>query len=557
MSNKEIISVFKTVQKLLELHDANPFKVRGYGSAIFNLEKLEEPIETATTATLEEAGLKKGMLSKIESFVGTGTFDDFDEYRALTPDGVFDMLNVKGVGPKKIRTLWKDLEIDTVAKLYQACLDGQIADVKGFGEKTQASLIETLEFSMKNETTFRYADALAISDNILSILNKELNTDAVPVAQLAMHSNVVDTLTYVTTSLATDLELPFLDLDPKQSGPKTIRGTIKEVGIAFELIQVNESEFDSKVIEYSSSEYHLGTPTPLGLNIYSALQKSTQSPKAFYNSIGYHEIPAPSREGIIEDLYKLDKPEPKLLENGDLLGILHNHTTFSDGKHTLKEMADACKDLGHQYVGITDHSVSAFYAKGLEVERVLKQQKEIDELNAGYGDSFKIFKGMESDILNDGSLDYEEDILKTFDFIIASVHSNLKMDLDKATDRIIKAVENPYTTMLGHPTGRLLASRAGYPIDHQKIIDACAANGVTIEINASPWRLDIDWTWVPYCIEKGVMLSINPDAHDIRGYDDMQFGVLAGRKGGLTAEMTVNTRSRKELEKLFSKKKTK
>lgn len=557
MSNKEIISVFKTTQKLLELHDANPFKVRGYGSAMFNLEKYEGTIETATTADLEGVGLKKGMISKIETFLSTGSFDDYDEYKALTPDGVFEMLNVKGVGPKKIRTLWKDLEIDTVPKLYQACLDGQIAGVKGFGDKTQASLIETLEFSMKNEGTYRYADALVISDEILGILNKELKNSVTTVGQIAMHSNVVDTLSYLTSAPISSLKTSFLDINPKQSGPKTIRGTVKEVGIGFEIVQVSEDELESKTIELSSSGLHLSSPTPLGINIYSALQKSKQSTKAFYNSIGYHEIPAPSREGLIEDLYKVDQAAPNLLKNDDLLGILHNHTTYSDGKHTLKEMADACKELGHQYVGITDHSVSAFYASGLEAERVLAQQKEMDELNTSYGDSFKIFKGMESDILNDGSLDYDEDILKTFDFIIASVHSNLKMDLDKATNRIIKAVENPYTTMLGHPTGRLLAQRQGYPLDHKKVIDACAANGVSIEINASPWRLDIDWTWVPYCMEKGVMLSINPDAHEIKGYDDMQYGVLAGRKGGLTAEMTINTRSRKELEALFSKKKPK
>ena len=205
-------------------------------------------------------------------------------------------------------------------------------------------------------------------------------------------------------------------------------------------------------------------------------------------------------------------------------------------------MVDAAKELGYQYIGITDHSKSAFYANGLKPDRVLEQIQAINALNAKLND-FTILKGIESDILNDGSLDYEEDILKQFDFIIASVHSNLRMDEEKATNRIIKAVENPYTSILGHPTGRLLLSRQGYPIDHKKIIDACADNGVSIELNANPYRLDLDWSWIPYATEKGVLISINPDAHSTQGILDIHYGVLSARKGGLTKEQCLNTYS--------------
>ena len=238
---------------------------------------------------------------------------------------------------------------------------------------------------------------------------------------------------------------------------------------------------------------------------------------------------------------------PKLVTEKDVKSVMHLHTTYSDGLHSLRDMALYSKELGYEYMGLTDHSKSAFYANGLKPERVLAQMEEVDELNKELA-PFKIFKGIESDILYDGSLDYEEDILKKFDFIIASVHSVLKMDKEKATTRLIRAIENPYTTILGHPTGRLLLSREGYPIDHKKVIDACAANKVILELNANPVRLDLDWTWIPYALEKGVKISINPDAHSKEGIHDIRYGVLAARKGGLTAEMCFNNLGLKEFE---------
>jgi DNA polymerase (family 10) len=234
---------------------------------------------------------------------------------------------------------------------------------------------------------------------------------------------------------------------------------------------------------------------------------------------------------------------------------LHNHSTWSDGLNSIEEMARACIDGGYTYFGICDHSRSAGYAGGLSAERVLQQMEEIDALNAKLA-PFRIFKGIESDILGDGSLDYEADILARFDMVVASVHSNLKMDEDKATERLIRAVENPYTTILGHPTGRLLLIRRGYPIDHRKVIDACAANGVAIEINAHPYRLDIDWRWLDYCMEKEVMISINPDAHEKSGIHDMQYGLLAARKGLLRRRFCLNALSCAEFEQYLAMRKS-
>jgi len=275
-----------------------------------------------------------------------------------------------------------------------------------------------------------------------------------------------------------------------------------------------------------------------------------------YDSLDLAFIPPELREGTFEVDMSQSAQLPVLLEMSDLKGSFHNHSTYSDGKNTIREMAQKCIDSGYQYLGMADHSKSAFYASGLQEFQVAQQHEEIDRLNDELA-PFKIFKGIESDILNDGSLDYDDSILATFDFIVASIHSNLNMDKTKAMTRLLRAIENPYTTFLGHPTGRLLLSRAGYPVDHKVLIDACAKNKVIIEINANPWRLDLDWRWVHYALDQGVMLSINPDAHEIDGIDDMYFGVCVGRKGGLSKKETFNAMGLKDVEKYLAERKSK
>ncbi|XFE76247.1 PHP domain-containing protein [Algoriphagus halophilus] len=305
----------------------------------------------------------------------------------------------------------------------------------------------------------------------------------------------------------------------------------------------------------SSSPTFLSEPVTEKENVGDLLNKKDYSnEEEFFQNNKLEFIPVEMREGLGEVSLAKEHKIGKLLEDSDLKGILHNHSTYSDGKHGLKQMAEYCRDLGYEYLGISDHSRTAFYAGGLEVERIIKQHQEIDELNRELA-PFKIFKGIESDILPDGSLDYPDDVLESFDFIVSSIHSILNMDIKKATNRLLTAIENPYTTILGHPTGRLLLRRAGYPIDHKSIIDACAKNKVVIEINANPWRLDLDWRWVRYAMDQGVMLSINPDAHEMDGYSDMKYGVLTGRKGGLTKDMTLNAFSREEIDSYFSERK--
>ncbi|HSC37027.1 MAG TPA: PHP domain-containing protein, partial [Chitinophagaceae bacterium] len=241
---------------------------------------------------------------------------------------------------------------------------------------------------------------------------------------------------------------------------------------------------------------------------------------------------------------------PQVITPADIKGIIHSHSNWSDGGNTLDEMAKACIAAGYEYLVISDHSKSAFYANGLSEERIREQHRYIDELNSKLA-PFKIFKSIESDILNDGSLDYPDNVLATFDLVIASVHSNLKMTEEKAMTRVLKAIENPYTTILGHPTGRLLLSRKGYPLDHSKIIDACLANKVVIELNAHPRRLDMDWRWIREATEKGVLISIDPDAHTIEGFGDCRYGVLAAQKAGLTKENNLSSFSLKEFEQFL------
>jgi DNA polymerase (family 10) len=422
--------------------------------------------------------------------------------------------------------LWKELEIESIGELLYACNENRLTTLKGFGEKTQTQLKLNIEFKQSNNNKFHFATLEKPVNNLVEfILQHQSHLQVSVVGQLARKCEVIDTI-----EILIDGEL--------NADVSTLE---KIIPLKINYIYCKPEEFFYKQVELTSTPQHL-----LKIKFDSITSTEFYSEEEVYEALNLQYIEPELREGLTEVALAQQNNIPKLIELNDLKGILHNHTTFSDGVHTLKEMADYCKELGYDYLGICDHSKSAFYANGLDIDRVLQQQREIDALNASY-QNFKILKGIESDILNDGSLDYEEDILKTFDFIVASIHSNLKMSEEKATERLIKAIENPYTSILGHPTGRLLLARQGYPINHKKIIDACAANKVSIELNAHPYRLDIDWRYIPYCLNKGVMISINPDAHHKDGYHDMYYGVCVARKGMLTKEMCLNSLSLNEL----------
>ena len=534
MTNKAIAKHFQYLGQIMELHQENPFKIRSYGSAYITLRKLPTPLsEMSESDILALKGVGKNIAAKIRELLETGAMETVKKYEAQTPPGVRDMLRVKGFGPKKIRAIWKDLGIETVGELLYACNENRLVELKGFGQKTQEQLRKQLEYFQQSQGKYLYADLEPTALSVIGFLQKKLPHARIELTgAMRRRNNEVDKVEILIgcdEDISQIIDNQFLVAENLESNP--IKAAT-ETGHPVHVFYCKKEEFGSKQFRYSASEEFMSAF--LKKNPGTDFRGMENEVDVFKKAALPYLEPELREQAWALGLASQNKV-PKLVEKSDIRGIVHAHSTYSDGLATLKEMADHARSLGYAYLGITDHSKAAFYANGLKEDRLEKQWEEIDRLNAGY-EGFKIFKGIESDILNDGSLDYGEDILRQFDFIIASVHSNLRMDKDKATARIIKAVENPYTTMLGHPTGRLLLSREGYPLDHLKIMDACAANGVAIELNANPYRLDLDWTWIPYALEKGILISINPDAHSTAGMDDIHFGVLSARKGGLTAE---------------------
>lgn len=514
MTTEDIADALDLTAKLMELHGENPFKIKAISSAAYKLSKTRMDLKGLSLEELQTIeGIGKSIAEKIIELTTTQSTKDLNTLLEKTPQGLIEVLNVKGLGPKKVRQLWTDLGTESITELLYACNENRLVELKGFGAKTQAEVKKAIEFKMSNAGKYHYAYLEKAAQALVEELKK--TTPLVSLTgELYRRSEIVERVEILVGS-EKQHELPAMQ-------------------VPVHIIKTSPEAFYVKLVETSSTPAHLQ-----GIGFGSLPAGSYVSEKEVYASLRRQYVEPELREGLFE-LDKAEKFElPQLIQFSDIRGVLHNHSTYSDGMHTLEEMALYCKSLGYEYLGICDHSQTAVYAQGLKPEKVLEQHAEIEKLNAQLA-PFKIFKGIESDILGDGSLDYTEDILKSFDFIVASVHANLKMDVDKATQRLIKAIENPYTTILGHPTGRLLLGRPGYPIDHKKIIDACAANGVSVELNAHPYRLDIDWRWIPYCLEKNVMVSINPDAHQKEGFRDMYYGVNVARKGLLTKEMCLN-----------------
>jgi DNA polymerase (family 10) len=556
MENKAISRKFRLLSQLMELHSENPFKIKSVANAAFKIDKLPYSIHTKSLEEIESIdGLGKSMSAKVWELLTTGLITDLEKIISNTPSGIVDMLGIKGIGPKKIAVIWKDLGIENIGELYYACNENRLIEAKGFGLKTQEEIIRLIEFKMAAEGKFLYAQA----EHFINELHKDLilwlsQIDSTPLLKIAGAFRrcceiieevdfvlLTDQIEKITEHLALFDPITFSE---EESGVLT---SATAFGLKIRLHLVSTSEFYLQLFQLTGNEIHVKQVLELsGTGVFS-------SEEEIYAKSGLAFVEPELREGLNEIMLAKNNTLPELITIGDLKGSLHNHSTWSDGIHSLEQMANYCKEeLNLEYLGICDHSKSAFYANGLNEQRVYAQHLEIEKLNIKLA-PFRIFKGIESDILNDGSLDYPDEILKSFDFVVASVHSNLRMTEEKATSRLIKAIENPYTTILGHPTGRLLLSRKGYPIDFEKVIDACAANDVVIEINANPLRLDLDWRWHRYALEKGVLLSINPDAHRMEGFKDMHYGTLVARKGGVTADKCLNAFSLAAITTYFEK----
>ena len=552
MTNGMIADLLKDYANLYELHGGNAFKTKSYSIAAFRVDKMEEPLHGKSIPELERMeGIGKSLAGKIYEIDTTGSFSEMQSLLDATPDGVKQIMTIKGLGPKKIAFIWKELGIENPGELLYACHENRLIEAKGFGLKTQESIVKQIEFMYASADKFHYATLEPIALQLVSKLSATGN-----VREIAF-SGALRRRAEVLQEIELQVSSPDRDAVIKDAEKLLTRTSVDGQFLLghYESFPVrlgisDPEHFHWELFVNTGSTLHLES-----LRVSVSEKRQVHSEAEIYAALQLPYIEPELREGRDELTQARNGTLPELIRFEDLKGPLHNHSTWSDGQHSIEAMARYCIEKGYEYLGMADHSKSAFYAKGLDEQRVIKQQEEIDALNQKLA-PFKILKGIESDILNDGSLDYAPEILASFDYVVASVHSNLKMSEEKAMTRLVKAIENPYTTILGHPTGRLLLMREGYPVDHKKLIDACAANGVVIELNANPYRLDIDWRWIPYALEKGVKLSINPDAHETDGFYDMYYGCLVARKGGLYKEACLNALSLENILAHFGRKLT-
>ena len=533
LNNKQIAGKFDLLAKLMELHDENPFKIRSYANAYLSLRKLEGNLsEMPKTELASINGVGTTIADKIEEIVATGEMVALKKYMDITPSGIRELLSIRGLGPKKVKQIWKEMEIETVGELLYACNENRLVNYKGFGLKVQEEIKQKIEYFMDSMGKFLYAHIHLIADELVE--NLKINF---PMYHVSLCGDVRRCMPEVCgIEIITDIPTDSINTDSLAIICENEKYYYK--GFPVFLYHTTASEFAGELFKRSCSASFLADFSEIHLNAVNENE--------IFKAKGVNFIPPECRE-FYDVLKNYLESMPSLIQIQDIKGIVHNHSTYSDGLHSLSVMAQYVCDSGYEYFVISDHSKSAGYAGGLSEEKVYTQWREIDELNKKYGEVFRIFKSIESDILSDGSLDYRDEILGQFDLVIASVHSVLHMDEDRATSRLIKAIENPFTRILGHPTGRLLLARPGYPVNFKKVIDACAANNVVMELNANPQRLDIDWSWIPYCLEKGVMISINPDAHSKESIHYIKYGTIVARKGGLTKEMCLNTKSLSEI----------
>ena len=545
MNNYTIADNFSLLAKLMDIHGENSFKTKSYSVAAFTIEKLPAELSSIPEEKIFSIkGVGEAIGKKIIEQLQTGELSLLNEYVSKTPQGIMEMLAIKGIGQKKISVIWKELEIENLGELLYACNENRLLLYKGFGEKTQQNIKESIEYYLSNQGSYLYAQ---IENHAAEADTKIKN--AFPLEQfelagdLRRHLETIDKLEWITTASQQQIinffkqqEYKIIDED------ETITKLKGKENLLLVFYHTTQEKFYRTLFEKSCSEDFLNE----WKNMFPFKNSYTAEEDIFINA-GIDVIPPYLRESEKIILTAQQHKLPEVIQTKDITAIIHSHSKWSDGINTIDEMATAAMQKGLQYLVLSDHSKTAFYAQGLHEEKIIEQHKEIDELNKKYA-PFKIFKSIESDILNDGSLDYSNEVLSSFDLVIASVHSNLKMKEDKAMMRLINAIENPYTSILGHPTGRLLLSRNGYPVDHKKVIDACAANNVVIELNAHPKRLDIDWRWIDYCLEKNVLISIDPDAHSVNGYNDIRYGVIAAQKAGVTKKHNLSSFSLQDFE---------
>ena len=551
IDNYYIADQFSLLSKLMDIHGENSFKSKTYSIAAFNIEKLNVQLsEIEPEKIFSLKGIGESIGKKVIEILKEDHLKILEDYIEKTPPGLIEMLSIKGIGPKKIATIWKEMEIESIGELLYACHENRLARFKGFGEKTQKNVEESITFYLKNQGSHLYAEVEAYALAIDKLVRKAFPTQQFEITgAFRRQAEIIEKLEWVTTASIQQLNDFFQQSNFQVEESLATSASYKSPDNMFlSFHSVPGNRFYTKLFETSCSESFLES---WNAGFRETVNDSPASETEIFSSVNLHVIPPCLRENpaMIERARK--ENFSSVIQPSDIKGIIHNHSTWSDGSHTIEHMAQACIDKGYEYIVISDHSKSAYYAKGLFEEQIHAQQQQIEELNSKLA-PFKIFKSIECDILNDGSLDYSNDVLATFDLVIASIHSNLKMTEEKAMLRLLKAISNPYTAIIGHMTGRLLLSRPGYPVDYAKVIDACVENHVAIEINANPRRLDMDWRWIEYGLEKGAFFSIDPDAHSVEEFAVCRFGVLAAQKGGLPKDRNLSSFSLLEFESFLA-----
>jgi len=557
MDKKDVVRILDQTATLLELGGADFFKVRAYRGASRALESsgMETDINTKAKDLQATKGIGKNIAGHIVELISSGTFAEYERLKASTPPGLLVMLRIPGMGAKKVKYLFDNLGISDMETLEQACLENRLSVLPGFGKKTQDNILKGIHAVKRYQQKFLYSQVIGQAESILEKLRKGGSVIRASLAgSLRRKKEIIKDIDIVASTGEPEMLMElFTGLDDVEDviARGSTRSSIRLAsGINADIRTVEDWQFPYALHHFTGSREHntamrsLSKKSGIRMNEYGLFKGKElikcKSEKDIFGVFGMQYIPPELREnhGEVEAAQKGQLPA--LVELSDIKGIIHIHTTYSDGKMTLEQAARKAMDMGFSYIGISEHSRSARYARGLKEEDIDNYLTEIDRLNEKL-EGFRIFKGIESDILNDGSLDYDDRTLERFDFVIIAIHSNFNMSKNDMTKRIIKALQHPYASILAHPTGRLLLARDPYEVDMEKIIDAAAQSNVDLELNSSPFRLDLDWRYGRYAKQKGVKVFIDPDAHTLDGLYDYSFGVNIARKGWLEAKDIANT----------------
>jgi DNA polymerase (family 10) len=583
MDKDQVAEVLNEIAVLLELKGENPFKARAYVNGARALENLSEPLEkvVAENRLGDVPGIGEALQKKISELVTTGKLPYYEELKAATPPGLVAMLDIPGIGPKKIKAVHDELGVETVEQLEAACRDGRVAKLKGFGEKTAAKICDGIAQRRVYASKHLISDALPIAESLLDALRSHQDVIRCSSAgSLRRHREVIGDIDLLASSKR---PAAVIEHFVKQPGilnviakGETKASVLLTGGIQSDLRVVSDSEFPFALMYFTGNKDHnivmrqRAIERGLRLNEYGLFRSKTETrdpslllacktEHEIFQKVGLHFIPPEMREDIGEMALAEKGPIPRLLEWTDLKGSLHNHSTWSDGHQRPEDLARTMRELGLAYWGVTDHSKASFQANGLDPDRVRQQLREINEINhrlSGEGVEFRLLTGAEVDILRDGNLDFPDDLLAELDVVVASLHQSFSQTEPEITKRLIGAAHNPNVHILGHLTGRLLLERDAYKVDQRAVIDSCAETGTWIELNASPYRFDMDWRLWPYAKSKGVKCVINCDAHRLEHAGYLRLGAGIARKAGLTREEVVNTLPLDALKKELQRKRS-